>query len=186
MTEQNIYLKTLIEDVKNNKSDSLVKIIKLFETYMRMLSKHKGTYIYDELLEELLSLILTIDLNKENLFGYLKVCLKNYSIKLIKEQNKQIQIDGIQNTIFYEKDTIDSFNIDERIEKYLNNKDLFNKLLPNNLSEDDKLLVIEYFINHKTINELMELTSKKQSTIYMKLRSCRHIIEDYILKEVII
>ena len=84
MNEKNIYLKSLIKNIRENDVNSLKEVIKLFEKYMRMLSKGKGTYIYDELLDELLILILIINLEKENLFGYIKVCLKNYYIKLIK------------------------------------------------------------------------------------------------------
>lgn len=184
MNEQNIYLKNLIEDVKKNKEDSLSKIIRLFEKYMYHLSKGKGSYIYDELLEELISIIILINLDKENLFGYIKVCLKNYSIKLIREQNKKVEMDRLQNVIFCEKDNIDKFNIEERIERYLNDIDLFNKLLPESLNKSDKSLLIEYYINHKSISELMKLTSKKRSTIYMKLRLSRNMVENYVIKEV--
>lgn len=184
MNDKNIYLKNLIENVKKNKEDSLNKIIKLFEKYIYMLSKDKGSYMYDELLEELISIILLINLDKKNLFGYIKVCLKNYSIKLIREQNRKVEIEKLQNIIFFEKDNIDKFNTEERIEIYLNNLELFNKLLPESLTEDEKMLVIEYYINHKTISELTKITSKKKSTIYMKLRLCRNMIENYVIKEV--
>lgn len=102
----------------------------------------------------------------------------------LKEQNKKIRIDELQHVIFFEKDNIDRENKEEIIEEYLNNGELFNKLLPNCLKEDDKILLVEYYINHKSINELMKITSKKKSTIYMRLRSCRNIVENHILKEV--
>lgn len=184
MNEQNIYLKNLIENIKKNDEDSLRKVINLFETYMRMLSKNNGSYIYDELLEELLKLILIINLEKENLFAYIKVCLKNYSIKLIRDQNKRIEIDELQNIIFYKKDNVDRVSKEDKLESYLNDKELLKKLFPENLKEDEKLLLIEYYINHKSISELMKLTSKKRFTIYMKLRSSKNKVEDYILKEV--
>ncbi|OPX47591.1 hypothetical protein [Clostridium thermobutyricum] len=119
---------------------------------MRMLSKNNGSYIYDELLEELLKLILIINLEKENLFAYIKVCLKNYSIKLIRDQNKRIEIDELQNIIFYEKDNVDRVSKEDKLESYLNDKELLKKLFPENLKEDEKLLLIEYYINHKSIS----------------------------------
>ena len=184
MNEKNIYLKFLIENVRKNDESSLKKVINLFEKYIRMLSKDKGTYIYDELIEELLVLILLINLEKENLFGYIKVCLKNYYIKLINEQNKKVGIEELQNIIFCERDNIDRVDKEEKIDAYLNNIELFEELLPKCIKEDEKILLIKYYINHKSISELMKMTSKKKSTIYMKLRSCRNIVENYILKEV--
>ncbi|WP_297638792.1 hypothetical protein [uncultured Clostridium sp.] len=186
MNEKNIYLKNQIQSLKNNEENSLSAIIKLFEPYLRILCKNKGNYIYDELVEELISLILSIDLDKANLFGYLKVCLKNYYLKLLIDQNKKVVIDELQNILFIEDDFIDTLAIDEKIEHYLTNKDLFNKLLPNSLTNTEKLLVTEYFINHKTIFELMEMTSQKKSTIYRKLHLSKKIIENYVLKEVLI
>lgn len=53
-------------------------------------------------------------------------------------------------------------------EKYLTNINLFNKLLSNTLCKSDKLFTTEYFLNHKTINELMKITNKKLD-IYINL-----------------
>lgn len=185
MNKKSIYLKNLIENIRNGSdSDGVQKLIKTFEVDMKMLVRGKGNYMYDDLVDELVLLSISLDLEKENLYGYIKTCLKNYSIKIIKKQNNKTDMDKLENIIFKEKDNIDRANLDRCIEKYLNNEELLKKLLCKTLKPEDSLLLIDYYINHRTIAELMGITSKKHSTIYNRLKSSKNSVENYIVREV--
>ncbi|MGL5648037.1 MAG: hypothetical protein ACRDDY_09310, partial [Clostridium sp.] len=100
MNKKSIYLKNLIENIRNGSdSDGVQKLIKTFEVDMRMLVSGKGNYMYDDLVDELILLSISLDLEKENLYGYIKTCLKNYSIKIIKKQNNKTDMDKLENII---------------------------------------------------------------------------------------
>ncbi|MGL5617411.1 MAG: hypothetical protein ACRDD2_14530, partial [Sarcina sp.] len=100
MNKKSIYLKNLIENIRNGSdSDGVQKLIKTFEVDMKMLVRGKGNYMYDDLVDELVLLSISLDLEKENLYGYIKTCLKNYSIKIIKKQNNKTDMDKLENII---------------------------------------------------------------------------------------
>ncbi|MEG0425975.1 MAG: sigma-70 family RNA polymerase sigma factor [Cetobacterium sp.] len=169
-------IKNLIIKVRENDNESLLDLINKFKPYMvGLIKKYNIESSYEDILSELLEIIVFIDLNKNNVDWYIKSCLKNYCLKIMKKHKGYVSFDeNLENILSskdYYKDILDKdFNKDNlviELSKVLNNK--------------ERDIFLSVYLNDISVEDLVQISNKSKSTIYRTLNISRNKVEKYLM-----
>lgn len=182
-TVENVELKFLILEIRANNSKSLLKVIDIFDPYLKYISsKMKDKDSYSELLGELFEILIKIDLNKENLLAYIKKCLRNYSYKIDKKFKFNLMLDDrIQNIYGTNKEFIEEEVFNINLDIYEKDKYKILNEVSQNLSLIDKQIFMDYCMYNKSIEYLQIKYNRSKSTIYSRLNKSKKNIEEYVM-----
>lgn len=168
-------IKKLIIEIRKNDTESLLELIDKFKPYILTLTKTYNIESgYDDILSELLEIIIFIDLNKNNLNGYIRKCLKNYCLKIMKNNKKFLVFDDKLDYFVFSKDCFDDiFDRDF-------SKDNLIIELSKVLNNEEKEIFFSIYLNNISINDLVEIFKKSKATIYRILNTSRRKIQKYL------
>lgn len=94
-----------------------------------------------------------------------------YNAAISKLRKKQIEIIDIENGNIHENDIISSYNTINELKIFEQKK--YINLAIENLKEDDAILLIMYYLNESSIDEISEITQLTSSNVKVKLFRAR-------------
>lgn len=168
-------IKKLIIKIRKNDNESLLELIDKFKPYIETLTKKYNIKSgYDDILSELLEIIVFIDLNKNNLNGYIRKCLENYCLKIMKNYRRFVAFDDKLDYFIFSKDCFnDIFDRDF-------SKDNLIIELSKILDNEEKEIFLSIYLNNISIKDLVEIFKKSKATIYRILNTSRRKIKKYL------
>lgn len=179
-------LKILIKEIKNNNERSLIQIIKLFDPFIKFLVKNfNKPDLYDELMSELLYLLIEINLEKNNLKGYLKVCLLNFCKKDYSRSLKEKTGVFIEN-FSTERDSIETELLEKKLLNFKKEKEKILNEISESMADNFRKIFLAYYVEEVSIYDLTRFYNLKKSRVYEILRITTIEAKQNILKKGVI
>lgn len=168
-------IKNLIIKIRKNDNESLLELIDKFKPYIATLTKRYNIKSdYDDILSELLEIIIFIDLNKNNLNGYIRKCLRNYCLKIMKNNKSYVTFDERLDYFIFSKDYFEDV-----LDRDFNKDNLILELVKV-LNNEEREVFLSIYLNDISINDLVKIFKKSKATIYRILNVSRGKVKEYL------